>query len=115
MVFELIDLESLGDSALREFNDTIGGALPENRAAFDQAAHRLLAKVEFAYGVAAKLAHREPTLEGTEAIWAKIVAICDEIARQMQAMGEQALVGSASYDRLLDYRNAAESRRKLHA
>jgi hypothetical protein len=31
----------------------------------DQAADRLIAKLEFAYGVAAKLAHREPTMEGT--------------------------------------------------
>ncbi len=115
MVFELVDLQSLGESALREFNDTIGNAPSDNRIAFDQAAGRLIAKIEFAYGVAAKLAQREPTLEGTEAIWAKLVAICDEIARQMRALGEPALIGSAAYDRLLDYRNAAESRRQLHA
>jgi len=115
MVFELIDLESLGQNALREFNDTVGSGQPDNPAAFEPAASRLLAKIEFAYGVAAKLAEREPTLEGTEAIWAKMVAICDEIARQMQGLGRRALGTSASYDRLLDYRNAAESRRRLHA
>ena len=115
MVFELIDLESLGENAMREFNATMGAVSLDNRTAFDQAAGRLIAKIEFAYGVAAKLAQREPTLEGTEAIWAKLVAICDEVARQMRALGEPALVGCAAYDRLLDYRNAAESRRRLHA
>jgi hypothetical protein len=115
MVFELIDLESLGDNALREFSDTIRDARPDNPAVFDQAVGRLMAKVEFAYGVAAKLADREPTLEGTEAIWAKMVTICDEIARQMQALGEPTLISSAAYDRVLDYRNAAETRRQLHA
>jgi hypothetical protein len=115
MVFELVDLESLGQSALREFNDSVVSAPPGNQPAVEQAASRLMAKVEFAYGVAAKLAHREPTLEGTEAIWAKLVAICDEIARQMQSLGGPGLAGSSSPDRLLDYRNAAERRRQLHA
>ena len=115
MVFELIDLESLGQNALQEFQSTVGSAARADRGAFDEATRRLIAKVEFAYGLAAKLAQREPTLEGTEAIWAKLVAICDEIARQLQALGEPALVGSGAYDRLLDYRNAAESRRQLHA
>jgi hypothetical protein len=115
MVFELIDLENLGQNAVREFSATVGSARPDDRPAFEQAASRLLAKIEFAYGVAAKLAEREPTLEGTEAIWAKMVAICDEIARQTQATGAAARASSGSYDRILDYRNAAESRRQLHA
>jgi hypothetical protein len=115
MVFELIDLENLGQNALQEFQNTVGSAARDDRDAFDQAAGRLIAKIEFAYGVAAKLAQREPTLEGTEAVWAKLVAICDEIARQLRALGEPALVGCAAYDRLLDYRNAAEGRRQLHA
>src|SRR5205809_5397541 len=116
MVFELVDLESLGQNALREFNDSVGNARPADQAAFENAAKRLLAKIEFAYGVAAKLAEPEPTLEGTEAIWAKMVAICDEVARELQELGTAGLAGgTAFHDRLLDYRNAAESRRRLHA
>jgi hypothetical protein len=115
MTFELIDLESLGDNALKEFSLTIEASGPEKRAAFEKATDRLLAKVEFAYAVAAKLAQREPTLEGTEAIWAKTVAICDQIAQQLQEMEHSDLVKKASYDRLLDYRNAAETRRHLHS
>ena len=115
MVFELIDLQSLGDSVLREFNEAVLNPRADRSVAVNQAVERLIAKVEFAYGVAAKLAEREPTLEGTEAVWAKMVAICDQIALKIQGMEERELVSKGSYDRLLDYRNAAESRRKLHS
>jgi hypothetical protein len=115
MVFELIDLQDLGENVLREFKDAVLSGSPDEGFAIGQAAQRLLAKVELAYGVAAKLAEREPTLEGTEAIWAKMVAICDQIARQIQAMEQRDLVSKPCYDRLLDYRNAAESRRQLHS
>lgn len=115
MVFELIDLERLGEKALSDFNAVVGTVCLDKPAAVDRAIERLLAKVEFAYGVAAKLAEREPTIEGTEAIWAKTVAICDQITRQIQTMEERDLVSKAAYDRLLDFRNAAESRRRLHS
>jgi hypothetical protein len=74
-----------------------------------------MGKVEFAYGVAARLAHREPSLEGTEAIWAKVVSICDLLAAQLRALESDHASSRASYDRILDYRNAAERRRALHA
>lgn len=115
MVFELIDLQSLGENVLREFNDAVLTPRVDKAAAVTQAAERLIAKVEFAYGLAAKLAEREPTLEGTEAIWAKMVAICDQMAREIQNMEQRDLVSKNCYDRLLDYRNAAESRRHLHS
>ncbi|PWU18695.1 MAG: hypothetical protein C5B50_08345 [Verrucomicrobia bacterium] len=61
------------------------------------------------------LAHRERTLVGTAAIWAKMVSICDESAHKVKSL-EAAHPGSkASYDRILDYRNAAEKRRNLHS
>lgn len=115
MVFELVDLESLGENVLREFSDAVVSSSPDNPPSINQAVERLLAKVEFAYGVAAKLAEREPTLEGTEAIWAKMVAICDQIAGKIRPAGERDLVSKVACDRLLDYRNAAESRRELHS
>ncbi|MBI4661967.1 MAG: protein kinase [Verrucomicrobia bacterium] len=72
-------------------------------------------KVEFTYAVAAKLAHREQTVEGTAAVWSKMVAICDEIAQQIKAI-EQRFPGSkAPFNRVLDFRNAAERRRELHS
>ena len=111
MVFELVDLEELGEKALHDFQEGISGKSPD----LDNALAGLLAKLEFAYGVAARLAHREQTLEGTAAIWAKMVSICDEVAREIKILEAKGPQSKASYDRVLDYRNAAERRRQLHA
>jgi len=100
---------------LRQFSDAVVTSSPNKLISINQAEERLIAKVEFAYGVAAKLADREPTLEGNEAIWAKMVAICDQIAGTIRPAGEPDLVSKVVCDRLLDYRNAAESRRQLHS
>lgn len=111
MTFELVDLEELGEKALQDFNASIA----DSQLDFEQAVSGLVAKVEFAYGVAAKLAHRERTLEGTAAIWAKMVSICDEIAKQVKGLEREHPECKASFDRILDCRNAAEKRRQLHS
>ena len=115
MVFELVDLEELGEKALHDFHECISRSAPGRSAEFDGALAGLLAKVEFAYGVAARMAHREHTIEGTEAIWAKMVAICDEFSAQIKRLEARHPEGKASYDRILDFRNAAEKRRQLHS
>src|SRR6266446_3446087 len=115
MVFELVDLEELGEKALQDFHACVSKSAPGPSSDFDQAVAGLLAKVEFAYGVAARMAHHERTLEGTAAIWAKMVSICDEISTQMKRLEPQHPEYKASYDRILDYRNAAEKRRQLHS
>ena len=115
MVFELVDLEELGEKALHDFHNCISRGTSCSSADLDRGLAGLLAKVEFAYGLAARLAHREPTLEGTEAIWAKLVYICDEISTQVKGLEGQHPESRVSYDRILDYRNAAEKRRQLHA
>src|SRR5437016_13681818 len=108
MVFELVDLEELGEKALHDFHECISRSAPGPSAEFDAALAGLLAKVEFAYGVAARMAHRERTLEGTAAIWAKMVSICDEFSTEIKRLEARHPEGKASYDRILDYRNAAE-------
>ena len=45
MVFELIDLESLGEQALSEFNEAVATTRPNTSADFDQAVDRRMAKV----------------------------------------------------------------------
>ena len=115
MVFELVDLEELGEKALRDFNHALGGIPTRGTVAFEAEVARLVTKVEFTYAVAAKLAHREPTLEGTVAIWSKMISICDQISIQIEKL-ERAYPGSkAPFDRILDLRNAAERRRELHS
>jgi hypothetical protein len=115
MTFELVDLEELGEKALQDFQDRIAKTGPGQGSQFDPALVGLVAKVEFAYGVAARMAHRERTLEGTAAIWAKMVSICDEIASLVKHLEAQHPECKASYDRILDYRNAADKRRQLHS
>ena len=115
MTFELADLEALGAKAAADFKESLRSGTQQGQPAFDLAVAELMGKVEFAYGVAARLAHREPTLEGTEAIWAKVVSICDSLATQLRALDADHPSGRDSYDRILDYRNAAERRRTLHA
>ncbi len=113
MVFELVDLEELGEKALNDFCRSVSESAPS--AEFDHALAGLVAKVEFAYGVAARLAHRERTLEGTAAIWAKMVSLCDEIASQLKRWEGNYPKCTSAYDRILDFRNEAEKRRALHA
>lgn len=115
MTFELADLEALGDKAVADFKKTLRTGTQQGEPAFDLAVAQLMGKLEFAYGVAARLAHREATLEGTQAIWAKVVSICDALAAQLRALETDHPSGRPSYDRILDYRNAAERRRDLHA
>jgi len=115
MTFELTDLEALGDKAVADFKETMRTGGQSGQTAFDLAVAQLMGKLEFAYGVAARLAHREPTLEVTHAIWAQVVAMCDALAAQLRALETEHPSGRPSYDRILDYRNAAERRRNLHA
>src|SRR5882724_12032675 len=105
MVFELVDLEDLGEKALQDFHEFISRSAPGRSAEFDGALAGLLAKVEFAYGVAARMAHRERTMEGTAAIWAKMVSICDEISGEIKRLEARHPEGRASYERILDYRH----------
>jgi hypothetical protein len=54
-------------------------------------------------------------LEGTAAIWAKMLSICDDISTEMKRLEPQHAKYKAAYDRILDYRNPAEKRRLLHS
>jgi hypothetical protein len=115
MVFELVDLEELGERALSDFQECVSCTAPGQSADFDRALAGLAAKVEFAYGVATRLARRERTIEGTAAIWAKMVSICDEIAAEVKNLEQRLPESRASYDRISDYRNAADKRRQVHS
>src|SRR2546428_8312725 len=63
MTFELADLEALGAKAAADFKESLRIGTQQGQPAFDLAVAKLMGKVEFAYGVAARLAHREPTLK----------------------------------------------------
>jgi len=114
MTFELVDLEALGEKALQDFASSMAEG-HDREAGFERAVNRLVSNVEFTYAVAAKPAHREPTMEGTVAIWSKMIAICDLVAKEVKNLERQHSACKASFDRILDYRNAAEKRRELHS
>ena len=115
MTLELIDLEELGEKAVSDFAASLAEGHAGDAVGFENAVRRLVAQVEITYGLAAKLAHREPTMEGTVAIWSKMVSICDQAARQVKALEQRYPTSKTSFDRILDYRNAAEKRRELHS
>jgi hypothetical protein len=102
MTLELVDLEDLGEKALDDFSQSLKDSSGAGPVQFSGAINTLVAKVEFTYALAAKLAHREQTLEGTAAIWAKMVAICDQIATHAQRLKQQQPGSTASFDRILD-------------
>jgi len=105
----------LAAKAVEDFRSSLRRGSENDQANVRTAVDQVMGKLEFAYGLAARLAHREPTLEGTHAIWSKTIALCDQLAGQLRALGTEDPVCRASYDRLLDFRNAAERRRDLHA
>jgi hypothetical protein len=109
MTLELIDLQELGEKALEDFTQGLRGE------EIGLATQRLVAQVEFTYALAAKLAHREATMEGTMAIWAKMVSLCDQIAAKAQRKFGDSPITKTALDRILDLRNAAERRRELHS
>ena len=115
MTLELTDLEMLGARAVEDFKASLGQSQEPSQGEVARAAAQLLAKLEFAYGLAARLAHREPTVEGTHAIWATVVTLCDHLAAQLRSPTADDPATRACYDRILDFRNAAERRRALHA
>jgi hypothetical protein len=47
-------------------------------------------------------------------IWSKMVTICDEFARRLSDVKGKSASYRASHDRILDFRNAAEERRRFH-
>ena len=104
----------LGSKAVEDLKSSLAQGGNGQPGDLSRAVERLIGKLEFAYGVAARLAHHEPTLEGTYAVWSKMVSICDELAGQLQQLTPDNPHARAGYDRLLDFRNAAERRRDLH-
>jgi hypothetical protein len=112
MTLELDDLEALKDAAIRKFDDRLAHAAKGEP--MDQEVAQLLAELEQIYRVVVLLQKNESDMERVAEIWGKMVAICDECARRLSALAAQRPAHRASHDRILDVRNAAEERRRLH-
>jgi hypothetical protein len=110
----LTDLEQLGESALAEFNQRV--AQLDRGSDFARQVERLEAKLEQLYAVAVTLARHEERLDQVEAIWARMVGICDTFAQAVSVLRQRhQAAGPASHDRILDIRNECEENRALHA
>jgi hypothetical protein len=81
----------------------------------DREVGQLQAELEQIYRVVVLLQKNEMNIERVAEIWGKMVTICDEFARRLSALRGKGASYQASHDRILDFRNAAEERRRLHA
>ena len=63
MAFGLADLELLGAKAAEDFKESLCRNAEGSQAELSRTVEPLIGKLEFAYGVSARLAHRETTLE----------------------------------------------------
>jgi hypothetical protein len=115
MMLLITDLEQFGRTALEEFDRGLAQRKAADEEEFERHAQRLEAKLEQLYAVAATMAKREPALDGVAAIWARMVSVCDQMAKALSSFQGRRASRSDSYDRILDIRNACEENRALHA
>ena len=112
MTLELDDLDTLKEAAIKRFDDGLAHAAQDKPA--DHEVAQLQAELEQIYRVVVLLQKNEPGMERVAEIWGKLVAICDEFARRLSALAGKRAAYRSAYDRILDLRNAAEERRRLH-
>jgi hypothetical protein len=108
MTLDLVDLDALKDAAIKKFDDHFAHAKKDQP--MDREVAQLQAELEQIYRVVVLLQKNETNMGQVEEIWSKMVTICDEFARRLSALAAH----RSSYDRILDLRNAAEERRRLH-
>ena len=109
----LADLDTLKDAAIKKFDASL--SCGEADEPTDREVAQLQAELEQIYRVVVLLQKNETEMERVEEIWGKMVSICDKFARRLTALAGKRASYRASYDRILDLRNAAEERRQLHA
>ncbi len=112
MTLELADLDTLKEAAIKKFDHHLARLTHDEP--LDREVAQLQAELEQIYRVVVLLQKNEACLERVAEIWSKMVAICDEFARRLSTLLGTRPVYRASYDRILDLRNAAEERRRLH-
>jgi len=109
----LADLDALKEAAIKKFEQSL--ADNEQNKPLDSQVGQLQAELEQIYRVVVLLQKNETSMDETRKIWGKMVAICDEFSRRLSGIAGKRASYRASYDRILDLRNAAEERRRLHA
>src|SRR5512138_903117 len=112
MTLELADLDTLKEAAIKKFEDCLATANVGD--CLDREVPQLQAELEQIYRMVVLLQKNETNIERVAEIWGKMVTICDEFARRLSEVTGKSASYRASDDRILDFRNAAEERRRLH-
>jgi hypothetical protein len=112
MTLEMVDLDALKDAAIKKFDDHL--AISTQGAPMDREVAGLQAELEQIYRVVVLLQKNETDMGRVAELWSKMVNICDEFARRLSSLAADRPVYRPSHDRILDLRNAAEERRRLH-
>ena|ERR1041384_3453421 len=112
MTLDLADLDTLKEAAVKKFDESLAGTTLDQP--LDREVTQLLAELEQIYRVVVLLQKNEVSVERVVEIWGKMTSICDEFGRRLSSLIRQRPAFRASYDRILDLRNAAEERRRLH-
>ena len=112
MTLELADLDTLKEAAIKKFEDRLANANVAD--GLDREVAQLQAELEQIYRVVVLLQKNETSIERVAEIWGKMVTICDEFARRLSNVKGKSASYRASHDRILDFRNAAEERRRFH-
>ena len=115
MTLELSDLDSVKDSALKQFDERVAKADPANRNEIEREVARLESQLEQLYSFTALMARREPDMAKTAELWARFVKTCDLFAGRVFQLSQQLALGMVAYDHILDIRSAAEELRTLHS
>lgn len=113
MTLELEDLDALKEAALRKLDISLEQAPAQKPP--DRELAQLQAELDQIYRVVVLLQKNELEMGHVAEIWGKMVAICDDVARQLAGLADKSATYRNSYDHILDLRNAAEERRSLHA
>ena len=115
MTLELSDLDTIKETALKNFEARVAKADPAKPNEFEYEAARLESQLEQLYSFTALLARREPDMGKTAELWAGLVRTCDLFAGRVFGLAQQHSINLAAYDHILDIRSAAEELRALHS
>jgi len=113
MTLELADLDTLKEAAIQKFENSLAHLAGDKP--LDREVGQLQAELEQIYRVVVLLQKNETSMDRVAGTWGKMVSICDEFARRLTALANKGATYQATYDRILDLRNAAEERRALHS
>ncbi|MCX6904647.1 MAG: hypothetical protein NTW03_14425 [Verrucomicrobia bacterium] len=114
MIVEFADLDMLKNTAIQRFDMGMAELSADFPSQLDLGMARLQAELEQIYRLVVLMQKHEPEMDRAAELWEKMTEICDEFGRRVSEMAQRHPASRLSYDRILDLRNAAEKRGRLH-